>query len=78
MVGNPNAIAERIERARVAAGFATPAAAAIALALPLKTYRNHESGVHIPKPAELYRYAKAFKVSYSWLVSGLGQKPFDG
>ena len=69
------AIADRIEQARKAAGFATQAAAAIALAMPLGTYRNHESGTYAPKPAELRRYAEAFKVSYGWLLSGLGQGP---
>ena len=69
------AIAERIERARIAAGFETPAAAAIVLAIPLGTYKNHETGVHTPKPYELHRYAEVFRVSYSWLASGLGQGP---
>ena len=39
------------------------------------TYRNQERGVHPPKPADLYRYAKAFKVCYWWLLPGLGQGP---
>lgn len=69
------AISDRIERARRLAGFATPAAAAIVLAIPLGTYRNHEAGVHTPKPDELRRYANTFKVSYRWLLSGLGQGP---
>ena len=67
------AIADRIERARRTGGFETPAAAAIVLAMPLGTYRNHEAGVHTPKPDELRRYADAFKVSYGWLLSSLGQ-----
>ena len=69
------AIADRIEQARRAAGFETLAAAAIVLAMPVGTYRNHEAGVHMPKPDELRRYAEAFKVSYGWLLSGLGQGP---
>lgn len=43
--------------------------------MSLGTYRNHEAGVHTPKPDELRRYADAVKVSYVWLLSGLGQWP---
>lgn len=75
MAGNRSAIADRIERARKAAGFETPAAAAIVLAMPLGTYQNHEAGRHTPKPDEMKRYREAFKVSYGWLLSGLGQGP---
>ena len=69
------AIADRIERARREAGFETPAAAAIVLALPLGTYRNHETGVHAPKPEDLKRYADTFRASRGWLLTGLGQGP---
>lgn len=69
------ALAERIERARIAAGFSTPDAAAIVLALPPGIYRNHEAGVHAPKPENLKRYADTFRVSRGWLLTGLGQEP---
>lgn len=67
------AAADRLVRARIAAGYATPEAAAIALGLDHKIYRNHEAGRHRVKPEELKRYAAAFGVSTGWLATGIGQ-----
>ena len=62
MAGSRWALAARIEQARRAAGFETPAAAAIVLVLSLDTYRSHERGVYVPRPYDVHRYAEMFEV----------------
>ncbi|MCW6507074.1 hypothetical protein [Lichenifustis flavocetrariae] len=71
----PTALASRIHQARIAAGFKTPDEAAIKLAMANEAYRNHEIGRHAVKPAELRRYAEAFRVSHGWLATGVGLGP---
>ena len=66
---------ERLVKARLAAGYATLEAAAIALGLDYKIYRSHEAGRYRVKPEELKRYAAAFGVSAGWLATGVGQGP---
>lgn len=69
------ALASRIQQARIAAGYATPEAAAIALALHPEVYRAHEQGRHNVKTGDLGRYAEAFRVTKGWLSSGIGLGP---
>ena len=69
------ALASRIQQARLAAGFRTPDAAAIALAVANDSYRAHEQGRVGVKAAELRRYADAFNVSHGWLATGVGLGP---
>lgn len=69
------ALASRILQARLAAGYATPDAAAIQLAIPGEVYRNHEVGRNAVKPADLRRYAEVFRVSHGWLATGVGLGP---
>ena len=70
-----NALASRIQKARIKAGYATPEAAAIVLAMHPEVYRAHEQGRHRVKPDELRRYAEAFRVATGWLSSGIGLGP---
>ena len=69
------AIASRSQQARLAAGFRSPDAAAIALAVPGHVYQNHEMGRTGVKPTELRRYADVFHVSHGWLATGVGLGP---
>ena len=62
---------ERLLEARVAAGYATPTDAAHAMGIKSPTYLGHENGSRgLARSAE--RYARFFKVSLDWLVSGRG------
>ncbi|MDX7953926.1 hypothetical protein P7D22_22485 [Lichenihabitans sp. Uapishka_5] len=69
------ALASRIQQARIAAGYPTPDAAAIVLAMNPEVYRGHEQGRHKVKPAEVKRYAETFRVTTGWLSSGIGLGP---
>ena len=71
----PTALASRIQQARIGAGYKTPDAAAIALAMVNEVYRAHEQGRTGVKPAELRRYAATFRVSHGWLATGVGLGP---
>jgi hypothetical protein len=60
----------RLRRARIAAGFDSAAAAARFFGWTYPTYAQHEGGHGVGKnPA---RYARAFKVSETWLLTGTG------
>jgi hypothetical protein len=59
----------RLKAARIAAGF--PAAAAAArFGWPYPTYAQHEGGSGLGRNSA--RYARAFKVSEGWLLTGSG------
>lgn len=68
-------INERLIEARTKAGFETATLAAEALGVPYQTYATHENGNGgLPaKPA--IKYAKKFKVSLDWLLTGKGRGP---
>ncbi len=61
--------AKRLEQARKAAGYESARAAAIRFDWSYDTYSQHERGERgLSRSAK--RYAKAFKVSEAWLLTG--------
>lgn len=66
--------ADRLRRARTNSGYETSSDAARAFGWPLPTYQSHENGHRgIPvKAAE--RYARAFRVSAAWILTGEGPR----
>lgn len=68
--------AARLVEARIARGFKSARAAATYFGWPYYTYIQHEQGTRgISKQAE--KYAKAFRVSQAWLLTGEGEAPFE-
>lgn len=62
---------ERLVWARQAAGFETASGAAEALGVEIPTYIGHENG-HRGFKARAPDYARKFKVSLEWLLTGRG------
>lgn len=75
--GKPQAMGERHARlieARKRAGFTSALSAAKRHAWKPSTYASHENG-QTPLPVEAaYDYARAFKVSPGWLLTGEGER----
>lgn len=68
--------AQRLEKARIARGFESARAASEYFGWKYDTYAQHENGTRgITRAAE--KYAKAFRVSEAWLLTGEGIGP-DG
>ena len=66
--------AKRLERARISAGFATALAATNRHGWTYSTYKQHEQGLRgFSKSAG--KYARAFRVSEGWLLTGEGAPP---
>lgn len=65
-------MADRIRRARIAAGFDTATEAAERLGMKPHAYRHYESGYRTPPTSRLADMARAFRVDMDWLVSGKG------
>lgn len=63
---------ERLQHARKRAGFETAQDAADRFGWNAVTYRAHEAGDRGLKIGVAEKYAKAFKVSQSWLLTGQG------
>jgi phage repressor protein C with HTH and peptisase S24 domain len=69
--------AKRLEKARVARGFASAKAAAKYFGWKYDSYAQHESGLRgIGRAAD--KYAKAYRVSEGWLLTGEGPGPDAG
>lgn len=68
-------IGNRLEKARLAAGFTTPLDAATSLGVPYPTYKAHENGTGLFKLDTAAAYARKFKVSLDWLITGKGKGP---
>ena len=68
-------IAKRLEQARIAAGYVDPDSAAKALGIPYPTYRGHENGTSGFRVESAVTYARRFKVSLDWLLTGKGKGP---
>ena len=72
-------IAERLREARLRAGYETAQAAADAFGWKIPAYRHHENGTRAFDKEAARRYARAFKVSASWLLgidaSAVGAEP---
>lgn len=67
--------ATRLREARQAAGFHSAAAAAEAMGIPAPTYASHENGHGGMRADVALRYARKFKVSPEWLLTGRGESP---
>jgi len=67
--------ADRLRRARVAAGFETAAAAAAALGVSQATYSQHENGIRGFPASKAEKYARRFRVTPEWLLYGRGDEP---
>lgn len=66
---------DRLRQARSRAGFKSAAAAARKLGMAGSTYSSHENGQTPPPPEDVRRYARLFKVSPGWILTGQG--PMD-
>lgn len=64
---------ERLAIARERAGFVTAADAARALGVKEQTYYSHENGNSGLRAVVAERYARKFKVSLDWLLTGQGE-----
>lgn len=64
---------ERLRLARKTAGFETASAAAERYAWKQQTYLAHENGSRGYPKGKAETYAKAFRVSLEWLISGKGE-----
>ena len=64
---------ERLEQARIAAGYGTSADAARRLGIRYGRYLAHERGQRGIKDSEIEKYARAFKVTVPWLAFGIGK-----
>jgi transcriptional regulator with XRE-family HTH domain len=70
-------VADRLRQAREAAGYESAREAAATLGLSYSTYAGHENGSRGPKREQLMQYARKFKVSTDWLLTGRGQAPVE-
>ena len=61
-----------MREARIAAGFEDATKAAERFGWNVISYRSHENGIRGIKPTVGKAYAKAFKVSQAWLMTGEG------
>ena len=62
--------ARRLRECRVMAGYKTAASAFINYGWDGMTYLQHEDGIRAFGKEEAIRYARAFNVSYQWLMYG--------
>lgn len=71
-------LGERLKRAREDAGYADAVTAAAALGANKFTYGQHENGTRGFKRDTAAAYARRFKVSLEWLLTGKGpMRPKD-
>lgn len=61
---------ERLQQARMAAGFETPKAASDYFGWNEHTYKSHDNGTRGLKRSIAEKYGAAFKVSPAWLLTG--------
>lgn len=64
---------DRLKEARIAAGFDEATAAATAFGWAAPTYLSHENGSRTPRYTTVEQYARAFRVSTAWLLTGYGK-----
>jgi len=73
---------ERLAWAREQAGYASKSEAARALGVKISTYNAHERagqpGARDFSPEDAEKYARAFRVAHSWLVTGKGDPKAGG
>jgi len=70
--------AARLRQARTHAKFKDATVAAKKFGWNVITYRSHENGLRGLKPTVAKRYAKAYKVSLSWLMYNEGSMTGPG
>jgi SOS-response transcriptional repressor LexA len=70
-------VSDRLRQARQGAGFESVADAARALGVSYPTYAGHENGSRGLRRDSLSKYARRFKVSVDWLLTGKGDKSED-
>jgi transcriptional regulator with XRE-family HTH domain len=66
---------ERLIQARKMAGFSTAQEAADSLGVKYPTYAGHENGTTGMRAPVAEKYAKKFRVSIDWLLTGKGKGP---
>lgn len=64
--------AARLREARRRAGYQNAADAAEHFGWPVIAYRSHENGLRGLKAHVAKKYAKAYKCSFAWLMTGEG------
>jgi DNA-binding XRE family transcriptional regulator len=64
---------DRLEKARIRAGFDTASDAARAMDIPVQTYLAHENGSRAFDVATALKYARKFQVPVGWLAGGAGE-----
>jgi len=69
--------ADRLKRAREAAGYASASSAAEAIGVAPATYAQHENGTRGFPATKADRYARFFRTSPEWLIYGRGAAPGD-
>src|SRR3569623_1133554 len=74
----PDDVNDRLVNARERAGYPTAADAARALGIKYQTYAAHENGNSGLRPKVADRYARKFRVSLDWLLTGRGELSGDG
>tara|TARA_Y100001947_G_scaffold155109_1_gene160570 strand:+ start:622 stop:1305 length:684 start_codon:yes stop_codon:yes gene_type:complete len=67
-----NETADRLREARVAAGYSSVQDACAAFGWKYSTYAGHENGQRGIRADALQRYAKAYRVTVEWLLTGKG------
>lgn len=71
-------IAARIKEARIAAKFKTAGDAAASLGVKYPTYAGHENASRAVDVEDAVLYARRFRVSLDWLLTGVGRGPGGG
>lgn len=66
----------RLAEARRRAGYKTGSDAARAFGWPVSTYLGHENGDRTPRLDAAKRYARVFRVPWTWILDG-GELPED-
>lgn len=74
-IGLMESVADRLKIARENAGFESVADAARALGVSYPTYAGHENGSRGLRRDAVTKYARRFKVSADWLLTGHGGQP---
>lgn len=72
-LGAVSEIAERLKRARELAGYSKAKDAIEAFGFTAASYYQHEGGQRTPLRDTLERYSRAYRVNYSWLLTGEGK-----
>lgn len=71
-------VSERLTKARIKAKYETAIDAANALGVRPSTYYSHENGSIGLRASVAEKYARKFKVSLDWLLTGRGSTEGDG